>query len=291
MSARVVAALTPCTSVGATATHLEEVDRMIRLAKQGKMLPTPLNLAEFERLLSGYDEIKRQYVLDGLKYGFKLEYKGIVATTQCRNHPSIMENIEAVRALIQEDLDQGRIVGPFNEPPFQHLHLSPISLRPKSTPGKFRLIHNLSSPYNFASINSNILQEDRTVTYESISTIIQVILNLGRNTNLAKTDIKSAFRLIPVHYNDYHLLGFHFEGKLYFDRCLSMGSASSCRVFEEVATAINWILRNKFGLLNSYHYLDDFCLVEEDYYQCKYALETLQVVFKRLGVPIAVDKT
>ena len=53
-------------------------------------------------------------------------------------------------------------------------------------------------------------------TFQSIRQIIA----LGRGTLLAKIDIKSAFRLIPVHPSDRHLLAMEWQGFLYIDTCL-----------------------------------------------------------------------
>ncbi len=264
---------------------------MMDQAKAGIRIPTPIDHNELGRLLQGYEQEKIDYLVNGFKFGFKIGYRGIVACVNCKNHPSIDQYASAAKALIDEEIQLGRIMGPYDSLPFEHLHLSPIALRPKSSPGKFRLIHNLSAPYDFTSINANIPQSDRSVSYESIATIIQVILDMGISTHLAKTDIKSAFRLVPVHFTDYHLLGFKYMDQYYFDRCMSMGSGSSCKIFEEFATALNWILVNKFGLIHTYHYLDDFCVVEPSYFLCKQALDTLMVVFKRIGVPISHDKT
>lgn len=44
---------------------------------------------------------------------------------------------------------------------------------------------------------------------------------------MAKTDIKDAFRIIPVNPADYHLLGFSWDNEFYFDKCLPMGASSS----------------------------------------------------------------
>lgn len=48
---------------------------------------------------------------------------------------------------------------------------------------------------------------------------------------MAKTDIEDAFRIIPIHPSDYHLLGFIWEGQFYYDKCLPMGASSSCQIF------------------------------------------------------------
>ncbi len=167
--------------------------------------------------------------------------------------------------------------------------MSPLTLRAKSTPGKFRLIHNLSAPYDSTSINDNIPDTNKTVHYVEMKTIIQAIHSIGRGAFIAKSDVKSAFRLVPVHPADYHLLGFVLENKYYFDRCLTMGCGSSCRIFEGIATSVNWILQNKFGLPFIFHYLDDFCILGEDYASCKRDLDTFKAICKRLGLILAEE--
>ena len=37
---------------------------------------------------------------------------------------------------LQKELDAGRILGPFDEPPFPNLRVSPIKVAPKKTPGE-----------------------------------------------------------------------------------------------------------------------------------------------------------
>ncbi len=70
-----------------------------------------------------------------------------------------------------------------------------------------------------------------------------------------------------------------------------MGCGSACSLFEKVASAINWIFREKFGYANSFHYLDDFCIIEENYRETKLSLETFQILCKKLGIPLSQDKT
>ncbi|KAJ1095702.1 hypothetical protein NDU88_000860 [Pleurodeles waltl] len=52
---------------------------------------------------------------------------------------------------------------------------------------------------------------------------IQMLRELGPGALMAKSDIESAFRLLPVHPDDFNLLGFQFEGRFYFDKCMPMG--------------------------------------------------------------------
>ena len=56
---------------------------------------------------------------------------------------------------LKKEMKMGRIAGPFNMPPFKKIRVSPLAVIPKSTPGEYRLIHNLSAPLG-KSVNSFI---------------------------------------------------------------------------------------------------------------------------------------
>jgi hypothetical protein len=116
--------------------------------------------------------------------------------------------------------------------------------------------------------------------------------SLGINCLLAKTDIASAFRIIPVHPEDFELLGFKFQGKFYFDKCLPMGCSISCSVFETFSTALQWIACTKFGVKNMLHILDDFLFLgPPSSLICKKSLEQFISMCDVLGVPIKSEKT
>jgi hypothetical protein len=59
-----------------------------------------------------------------------------------------------------------------------------------------------------------------------------MIFSLGRSTQLAKIDIRQAFRLLIVNPADFDLLGIKFDGKYYIEKCLPMGCSISCALFE-----------------------------------------------------------
>ena len=60
-----------------------------------------------------------------------------------------------------------------------------------------------------SSINDGINKEELTLHYSTIDDAVKMVNKLGRNTLLAKVDIKSAFRTIPVRCKDRELLGMH----------------------------------------------------------------------------------
>ena len=71
---------------------------------------------------------------------------------------------------------------------------------------------HLSAPREI-SINDGIDKEDYTLRYSTIDNAVQMVRRLGSNSELAKIDIKSAFRTIPVRCKDRELLGIYWKNK------------------------------------------------------------------------------
>ncbi len=246
---------------------------------------------QLETYLNGAPADLKEYIISGFKFGFRIGYEGTPNNQVHKNATSVRDNLTATRLLVQKEVTLGRFAGPFHAPPFPNFQTSPLSIKPKKSPGKFRLVLDLSAPYDSTSINHNIDPEWSSVHYTSIMDAVEILLTLGRGSFMAKTDIEAAFRIVPVHPNDYHLLCFSLDGYFYYDKCLPMGLSSSCRVFESVARALEWIVRNKFGLLNTLHYLDDWIFIQKTEPDCAYDLSVFEIVCKKLGVPLADDKT
>ncbi|XP_072178201.1 integrase/recombinase xerD homolog [Diadema setosum] len=62
---------------------------------------------------------------------------------------------------------------------------------------------------------------------------------------MAKEDIESAFRLLPIHPDDFELLGVKFEGKYYVDKCLPMGVRCAPAYFETFSTFLEYCARRQ----------------------------------------------
>lgn len=138
--------------------------------------------------------------------------------------------------------------------------MSPIGVVPKKEEGQFRLIHHLSYP-SIHSVNDHIPGESKSVSYATVDDAVRLIVLLGRNCNLAKYDIDSAYRIIPVNYLDNELLGINWKNQFYFDHYLAMGLGSSCFIFENISTALQWIAQNRLNIRHMIHILDDFLFV------------------------------
>ena len=108
---------------------------------------------------------------------------------------------------------------------------------------------------------------------------------------MAKTDVKSAFRIIPIHPADYSLLGLKWENLYYLDRTLPMGLSSSCAIFEAVSTALEWISIHHLGAKSVLHILDDFLFIAPTKDQCTRDLSNFVSLCEYIGVPLAPEKT
>ena len=276
----------PCTS-GATPSQIPPPSHKNNHKPQS--LPTPIQVGVLSELLRGYP--KAEYIIHGFTHGFLLDFEGEDSPLSSRNSHTVAEQKDIVSEKISKERALGRIAGPFQSPPFEHFKSSPLSLRPKKEAGKYRLLHNLSYPYNETSVNFNIPRDKATVNYARLDDAIKIIQNFGPGTFLAKSDIADAFRIIPLHPSQYHLTGFKFNDLYYYDKCLPMGCSSSCRIFEHFSDALKWILETKFGLREVVKVLDDFLFLHIDGNSCSKSLNTFLAMCERVGVPTAPHKT
>jgi hypothetical protein len=136
------------------------------------LLPTPIKVKNLEPYLQGYDQemVDQEMVnhlLSGFTYGFRLGCITDPSNVISKNHGSCFQNPNIIESFIQEGLDKGRIAGPFHNPPFPNFISSPLGVVPKSDPGKFRVIHDLSFPRDNC-VNLNIPADNSKVQYDSI---------------------------------------------------------------------------------------------------------------------------
>ena len=132
---------------------------------------------------------------------------------------------------MQSEIEAGRIPGHLDELPFKNFQINSMGLVKKKEKNKFRMIYDLSHPKK-DSINSNIADIFSEVSYSSLEDALQLIAMCGPSVYLAKADIKSAFRLIPVRPDQHNLFYLQWEGNFYYDKMMAMGCRSSCQLFE-----------------------------------------------------------
>ena len=140
-------------------------------------------------------------------------------------------------------------------------------------------------------MNDGIPHEYSSVSYANIEDAIRFIKKAGHGCFLAKTDIQSAFRIIPINPKDYHLLGMKWDSLYYYDRSMPMGCYSSCWTFEILSTAVECIARHRLRIEFILHLLDDFLIIAPSYEACSQYLALFLRLCSYLGIPMAPDKT
>lgn len=256
----------------------------------GFNLPTPVDRNILRFYLLGYDDSLLSYLLHGFKYGFSVCCIGFNPQLNFYNLRSALQNPTEVNKKLKKEIDLGRTSGPFKSPPFQDMHLSPIGLCAKKQPNTFRLIHHLSYPKG-SSINDHIPQEFSSVQYTKLDDAIKGIKMLSGSAYMAKSDLASAFRLIPLAPSEYHLFGIFWQGNYYFDRCLPFGCSSACNIFEKFSSALEWVMWNYLPHTLIYHVLDDFLFICQTKEQCRASLDTFLRICANIGIPISEEKT
>lgn len=257
------------------------------------VVSTPLSVEEWSRALSAHpDQAFARYICRGLRYGFRIGFnRSAPLKSATANMHSAREHPEVISDYLRKEQSLGRLLGPFDStsvlPP---LHINRFGVIPKGNTGKWRLITDLSFPHGF-SVNDGVDPEFCSLQYTTVEDIAEIIARLGLGALLAKFDIESAYRLIPVHPQDRPLQAMCWEGKTYVDPMLPFGLRSAPKIFNAVADALNWHLQQA-GIPLIRHYLDDYIIITPpDMARCKDLVAIIHKECGRLGVPIAAHKS
>ena len=257
------------------------------------LCPSPIRLANWSQFLRSHPDKKFSlYIERGFQEGFRVGFNrpSVVLKSAAKNHGSALDNPSVVSDRIKSEQALGRLVGPVHSSFTHHIHTSPIGLVPKKGQcNQWRMIVDLSYPSDH-SVNDGISRELSTLSYASVDDAIMRILALGQGTKLIKIDLKDAYRIIPVHPTDVHLLGISWQGATYVDRALPFGLRSAPKIFTAVSDMIAWALHCQ-GLHDQIHYLDDFLfLVHPSSDQGEAVLSTVLRTLDYLGVPVSPHK-
>ena len=256
-----------------------------------RISPTPIKLDSLARELQCYPNADfKNELINSFTFGFKIGYSGPEFSYKAYNLKSAETYPHIIAGNILSELKEKRVAGPFVHPPLENFRTSPIGVVPKKDSGKFRTITDLSSPPG-RSINDYISDEESSVSFNNFDSAVNIVAKLGQGALLAKLDVKSAFRICPVHPSDWHLLGFSFCDYYFVDLCLPFGLRSSVNRFTQLADTLSWILQNNYNITNVSHYLDNFFLAAPPGSAlCRNNMEITKSLFERLGVPLAPEK-
>ena len=203
---------------------------------------------------------------------------------------NMSEHREVVEEFFQEESKAGKLLGPLPRSSFPLVHVSLVGVIPKSTPGKWRIIVDLSSPQG-GSVNDGISRGMCSLSYLRVDDVAAKVVGMGTGALMAKFDLRSAYRNVPVHPDDRWLLGTEWEDQLFVDTVLPFGLHSAPMIFNAVAEALAFIIR-ALGVKWLEHYLDDFVMVAPpESNDCRKGLQIALGTCGKLGLPVADEKT
>ena len=273
-------------------------DKLLALEARGTPVVQPaqpivgfLPLAAWEPFLRSHpDQRLAAFLRRGISFGFRIGCsRSQELKQQDGNLQSVAKNPEVVSRYIEKELAQGKLRR-LEPAEVSAVHKSPIGFIPKAgQPGKFRLIVDLSSPVQF-SVNDGIPRDLCSLEYASVDQAVSMVASLGVGAQMAKLDLRSAYRMVPVHPADQQLLGIEWEGVSYCDLALPFGLRSAPLIFTAVADGLAWALWSR-GVKSCLHYLDDFffCGLPATR-DCAAALEVAIPMCLELGLPVAPEK-
>ena len=119
----------------------------------------------------------------------------MATASKAHNLKKALEHLQVIEELRKEYL-ACRILGPFSSRPIQNLKWSGFGAVPKKG-GKWCMILHLSAPLG-GSINDHISKVDFFSSLRIHGRCHSHLSALGKGALMAKVDLKSAFRMVPV---------------------------------------------------------------------------------------------
>ena len=225
----------------------------------------------WERELAGDPD--RDYIVNGLKHGFYI----VDDVTEIDQRDVHVKNGSSVlhpntRRLVEDqvllELNHGRYVVTETKPSI----VSALSAVPKSD-GGIRLIHDFSRPDEL-SVNSYATKESFCA-----ETVDDAVSRIGPGWYMAKVDLQSAYRTVPVHPSQFTLTGLQWtfqdkSTKFMYDSRLPFGARKSPQIFHTLTQAVKRMMVRR-GFVTTTVLLDDFFIAGETFDECLLALNTL----------------
>ena len=198
--------------------------------------------------------------MDIIKHGANVGYHHDHARAQSsKNLKSALLHPDAISADIAAQVAKGCTRGPFDMPPLAHFRSSPLGAVTRKRATKVRRIHHLSWP-DGTSVNDGIPDDEAAITYDTFHRAVEDLIASGTGSRMIKLDLEQAFRQIPVRPADWHLLGFTWMDKFYYDIVFGFGLRSAPYIFNLFAEALHWIIARHIPS-RLRHYLDDFIAI------------------------------
>ena len=90
-----------------------------------------------------------------------------------------------------------------------------------------------------------------------VDQVIHLVLQFSRGALMAKCNVKSAYRNVPVHPSDHYLLGTKWRNQYYVDLALPFDLHSAPCFLNLIPDTVEWILVHSYHIPALLYYLDN----------------------------------
>ncbi len=188
------------------------------------------------------NQIFVQTIINIIDHGANIGYSENHNHSQtCSNLHTPTEHPATITADIASQVSAGHTHGPFNEPPLLYFLSLPQGAITHKHHNKIHHIFHLSWPHGL-SINDGIPDSEASTVYDMFRKAINDLIASGAGSLIVKLYLEQAFHQIPVCPEDWHLLGFTWAGKFYYNLVVCFGLCSAPYIFNLFAEALHWII-------------------------------------------------
>ena len=230
-----------------------------------------------------------EFLLDGFTHGFRITDSApkmdIIQERNNYKSATCPENRNQVEKQLLSEIAKGHYVITDNKPSI----ISALGAIPKKDTDELRIIHDCSQPID-NGVNSLF-----TVQKHSFESVDSAIRHLKPHGWLAKVDLKSAYRHVGIHPQDYKVMGlkYHFSKDnrftYFYDTRLCFGASASVGIFHRITQSIVRMMHRQ-GHNKVMCYLDDFLLIGDTKTECQKSMDKLLQLLHKLGFTINWSK-
>lgn len=177
------------------------------------------------------------WLVEGFSQGFRIGASPSArVASEVKNSPSAALSGERTSDAIASWVAAGYVSGPYDSPPLEQFRTNPLLAVIKST-GDIRPVLDLSSPHG-SSVNDTIISSLYPASMAPMEKFLAQLRSCGPGATLFKRDWKDAYKQCIVNKEDWHLQGFSWLGKYFYDITLVMGSGSSAGIYDVLAKTV-----------------------------------------------------
>ena len=168
--------------------------------------------------------------------------------------------------------------------------VSPLAAIPKADSNDVRLIHDCSVPRGLAV--NDYCSEQESFCFESVTDALKLV---QKGYFMAKVDLKSAYRSVPIHPSNYQAMGLKWKFQnsnsytYLYDTRLPFGSKKAPGIFHRLTQSVKRMMI-KMGFTSVVAYLDDFLIVAPTQTECIMGQKILINLLRNLGFGISWGK-